>query len=327
MGSLTPLRLVNARTISKVVLGLFFVFLLIFPGTSRAQGVVGLDALNIALWPEYDRPEMLVIYKLVWAPSVTFPLEVSFPIPAAAGEPNAVAERAVGGELFNMAYQREVRGDWAVIRFTATMPEAQLEYYDPGIVKDGGARQYTYQWPGDYSVNALSVQVQQPAGSDDFRMNPDLGSPVQGTDTLNYYAADLGSLAVDESFDLTLRYTKSSDALSVELVELLQVQPAGPIDLETAGRVDITGSLSNMLVPLLLGSLGVVLIAGSGFWFWRSSRRAARSAARTRRRRRVSSAVIDTADEGAGVFCHQCGKRAAPSDRFCRACGTRLRAS
>ncbi len=160
--------------------------MLFFPVRSQAQGTVALDAVNVALWPEYDRPEMLVIYKLVWAPSVTFPLEVSLRIPAAVGEPNAVAERAVSGELFNMAYQREVRGNWAVIRFTATMPEAQLEYYDPGIVKDGSARQYAYQWPGDYAVNSFSVQVQQPAGSEAVSITPDLGLPVQGTDTLNY---------------------------------------------------------------------------------------------------------------------------------------------
>ncbi len=108
---------------------------------------------------------------------------------------------------------------------------------------------------------------------------------------------------------------------------MLQVQPSGPIDLETAGRVDITGSLSNLLVPLLLGSLGVVLIAGSGFWFWRSSRRAAQSAARTRRRKRTPSTVMDTPGDIAGIYCHQCGKRAAPGDRFCRACGTELRTS
>jgi len=232
--------------------------ILFLPVGSRAQGPVALEAVNVALWPEYDRPEMLVIYKLVWAPSVTFPLEVSLRIPAAVGEPNAVAERAVSGDLFNMAYQREVRGNWAVIRFTATMPEAQLEYYDPGIEKDGSARQYAYQWPGDYPVNSLSVQVQQPAGSEEIRITPDLGVPAQGPDTLNYFAGEFGSFGQGQAFDLTLNYTKGSDALSVEMVDLLQVQPSGPIDLETAGRVDITGSLSNLLVPLLLGSLGVV---------------------------------------------------------------------
>jgi hypothetical protein len=299
--------------------------MLVFPVKSHAQGEAALEALSIALWPEYDRPDMLVIYKYVWAPSVTFPLEVSLRIPAAVGEPNAVAERAISGELFNMAYQREVRGDWAVIRFTATMPEAQLEYYDPEIVKDGSARQYIYQWPGDYAVGSVSVQIQQPAGSDNVQITPDLGSPAQGPDTLNYYSADLGAFAAGETFDLELNYTKGSDALSVELVDLLQVQPSGPIDLDTAGRVDITGSLSNLLVPLLLGSLGVVLIAGSGFWFWRSSRRAAQSAARTRRRSRTPSTVIEAAGDVEGIFCHQCGKRAASGDRFCRACGTELR--
>ena len=307
----------------KLVLILVLAALVIMPGHVAAQTEPTLEALNIALWPEYDRPEILVIYKLLWSSTMTLPAEVSLRIPAAA-ELNALAERGVDGGLYNVAPEREVHGEWAVITFLATMPETQFEYYDPGLQKDGVSRLYTYQWPGDYPVDNLSFQVQQPAGAVDFQIEPGLGASTQGSDTLLYYGAEVGAVPAGETFNLSLDYQKSSDALSVELVDLIQVQPAEPITLDTPGRVSITDSLSNWLVPLLLGSLGLVLIAGSGFWFWRSGRKSP-PPPRARRGRRVTSVNLDNEVADGGVYCHQCGKRAAGGDRFCRACGTQLR--
>jgi hypothetical protein len=296
---------------------------MLLPGHVAAQQDVTLEALNVALWPEYDRSEMLVIYKLLWSSTVTLPAEVSLRIPAGA-ELNALAERAVDGGLYNVAPEREVHGEWAVITFLATMPEAQIEYYDPGLQIDGAVRQYTYQWPGDYAVDTLSFQVQQPAGAIDFSIEPGLGDSIQGSDTLLYYGAEVGTVPAGEPFFLDINYEKSSDALSVELVELIQVQPAEPIDLDTPGRVSLTDSLSNWLVPVLLGSLGLALIAGSGFWFWRSGRRPTPPHP-PRRGRRATSVNLDNEVADGGVYCHHCGKRASGGDRFCRACGMQLR--
>ncbi len=307
----------------KIIFIALLSVLMVLPGTAFAQQPLTLEALNVALWPEYDRPEMLVIYKMAWSSSVSLPAQVSLRIPATA-ELNALAERGVDGGLYNVAPEREVHGEWAVITFLATMPEAQLEYYDPGIQKEGANRVYTYQWAGDYPVEALSFQVQQPAGALDFNLVPSLGTGIQGSDTLFYYGAEIGAVPAGEPFLLDLNYQKSSDALSVELVELIQVEPSEPIDLDTPGRVNLTDSLSNWLVPVLLGSLGLVLIAGSGIWFWRSGRKTI-SPPRTNRRRRVTSVNLDNEVADGGVYCHQCGKRAAGGDRFCRACGTELR--
>ena len=120
------------------------------------------------LWPEYDRQAVLVIYRITLPPSVSLPVDLTIRIPAASGEPSAVAvkQATATGEtsLFTIPYTRQVSGEWALIQMTATNPEVQLEYYNSGLLKQEQSRQYEYRWPGDYAVNSFSIQVQHPSG-------------------------------------------------------------------------------------------------------------------------------------------------------------------
>jgi hypothetical protein len=305
--------------LSRFFFSLILLLLILNPVAALAQDGVPIDSLKVALWPEYDRPQMLVIYTVQWSSNLPLPAEVTLRIPAAAGEPNAVAAREVDGALYNVAYQREVRGEWAEITFIAPSREAQLEYYDPGLVKDGSQRNFTYTWPADYAVSALSVQVQQPAGAQDMTITPGLGESAQGGDGLFYYTADAGSFASGQTYAVDLAYQKDTDALSVELVEQIQVQPIEPISNDTPGRITMMDVL-----PWMVAIVAVLLIVGGALWMWRKPAPAAASL-RSRGRRRQARPAEPEQDDGGDIYCHQCGKRAAPGDHFCRVCGTKLR--
>jgi len=128
--------------------------------------------MQIALWPEYDRPSVLVIYRIVLADQVSLPTRLSLRIPASAGEPNAVAEIDVAaGGLVNVAYARQVSGDWATLDFTVRSPEIQVEYYDPALDRQDVSRHFEYLWPGDYTIQALSIEIQQPLGASNLRIS------------------------------------------------------------------------------------------------------------------------------------------------------------
>lgn len=292
----------------------------IMAGAARAQGLLSLSSLEVDLWPEYDRPEMLVIYRITLPANITLPVDLSLRIPAAAGEPSAVAvvQPSSTGEksLFTIPYERTVSGDWGEINLTATMPELQLEYYDPGLVRQGAARQFEFNWPGDYAVEALSVQVQQPVGARELSISPASGSGVTGQDGLLYYNKQVGSLTAGQTFSLSINYQKDSDTLSASS---LTVQPGAPVSEVSSSQVSLRPYL-----PWGLGILGVLLIAGGGLWYWRSGR-GGKEPEGTRRRRKPASAAREASQPAEPVYCHSCGKRAAPGDRFCRVCGTQLR--
>jgi hypothetical protein len=295
----------------------FFLLALIFsPFRVVAQTPISLRSLEVDIWPEYDHPTALVIYHIVLPAELTLPLELKIHIPTAAGEPNAVAVREADGTLLSLAYTRTVNGDWSEITFTTTMPQVQVEYYDPSLVKNGSKRTFTYQWPGDYAVEAFTIQVQQPVGASDLKLTPNMGSPATGEDGLVYYNTDAGSLAAGQSFTLSLEYTKADNALTAES---LKVQPSVPV-----GGVSASQRVLLNILPWALGGVGLLLIAGAVvWWYWQSGLgKSPRKA--SHRRRRLVIAPEESIPEG-NIYCHHCGKRAVPGDRFCRACGTRLR--
>jgi hypothetical protein len=260
---------------------------------------------------------VLVIYQITLDSTATFPATVSLRIPTAAGEPNAVAEQQSDGSLYNITSTRQIDGDWATITFTTTTPKVQLEYYDPGITKDGSARHYEYNWPGDYAITQLTIQVQEPLGAIDMRISPSLGAGAIGSDNLTYYNQDIGAISAGQTIQITIDYQKSTDTLSA----------TGPVAPSTAVPQSSAADLNiSTLLPWILGILGAGLIIGAIVWFWRSGRQ--RPARQTRRRRskvEPNAPEAETVSEEDAVYCSQCGKRAGPGDQFCRSCGTPIR--
>jgi hypothetical protein len=292
------------------------VMLALVSSVVMAQNPVSLSNLEVDLWPEYDRPSVLVIYRVTLSPDVSLPADLTLRIPAAAGEPNAVAAKQPDGSLVNVDHERVIKGDWAEISFTATLPELQLEYYDPNITRDGTTRRFEYRWPGDYSVQAMQVQVQQPLGASNLRTSPSLGNQVTGADGLEYYKANIGALSAGQEFEISVEYEKATDSLTAAG---LQVQPSAPMaDTASSWRSQISAAL-----PWGLLVLGVILLFGGAAWYWQSGKRGEGSK-QPRRRRKADAVAEKPAPEG-HIYCHSCGKRAGPGDRFCRACGTRLR--
>ena len=300
---------------SKWLIPLLLIIFLCISIPSHAQSPVIFSTLTVDLWPEFDRPEMLVIYKGVLSPEVSLPVEVTMRLPAKAGTPAAVAVGMDAASVADVAYETQVSGDWVEVTFIAALPAIQFEYYDPGLAKDGVQRTYTYQWLGDYKVDAMTVQVQHPVGSSDVQVTPAGGKTVQGGDGLLYTSSEIGSVEAGTSFSIGLTYQKATDDLSVKS---LDVQPSAPISPETEGRINL-----NQIWPWALGALGLLLIAGGGFWYWQSGRQ--EPVARIRRRQKKGEPLVEEETSDKEVYCHQCGKRASSGDRFCRACGTRLR--
>jgi hypothetical protein len=302
--------------LKKILPLLLILMVLISFSGAHAQENPGFSAVEVNLWPEFDRPSMLVIYHITLSPETTLPAEMNIRIPLVAGVPNAVAARQPNGSLINIPYTQEEDGNWSQIIFQATNPELQIEYYDPSLSIDGTSRHFAYLWPGDYAVDSFVIQVQEPLGAIDMQISPSLGSGAPAGDGMVYYTSQVGPLTEGQSFVITVDYEKDSDELSAGSVP---VQPSGPLEDTTPGSVTLSSAL-----PFILGGLGVLLIAGGAWWYWQSGReRPQPNKKRARSRRKPVSQSQEAAGEH--IYCHQCGKRAMSGDLFCRACGTELR--
>jgi hypothetical protein len=298
----------------KWIFAMVFGWLFLWSGVAQAQTPVSLAKLEVDLWPEYDRPDMLVVYHMFLDPSTALPANLVVSVPAAAGEPAAVAVRNADGQLYNVAYTRVVNGDLAQISFSTSALEIQFEYYDPGLTKNGPIRSFTYQWPGGYAVKAFSVQVQQPSGASSMQITPTLGAGIPGEGGLMYFSSDLGALSAQQLMTVSLTYQKSTDNLSVQTGK---VGPSAPVNDSTPGRASF-----GTLWIYGLGGLSLLLIGGAGAWYWRSVHN---TAAPQRQRHAAYREKVTQPSQEMQLYCHQCGKKASAGDVFCRSCGARLR--
>ena len=304
---------------------LLLIFLLISPLPAAAQTGLELDTLRIDIWPEYDQPSVLVIYRFTLAADTALPAQVSMRIPADAGEPYNVAMKDVDGMLYTLSYTTRLDGDWLWVDFSSTSAEVQLEYYDARLHADGAARHFTYTWPGDFTVHDVNVIVQQPLHAAEMAISGLESAGTPGSDGMTYYAANFGALQQGEGFSLEMDYTNASGALSAVS------QPVMPVQALEEGAGQRTSFLG--VLPWVLGGFGLLLILFGGWWYVRTVKGApgAKKRRHTPRRSEVEAPYGPPASgdgpapvEGA-VYCHQCGKRAGSGDVFCRACGSKLR--
>ena len=289
----------------------------LIPFGASAQTQPSLASLTVDLWPEFDKPSMLVMYQFTLSPQVRLPAEISLRIPASAGVPHAVANCQPDGGCFNAPFNQQPAGEWSELTFQATLPDLRVEFYDPALTRDGSKRHYEYTWPGDYAVESFKIRVQEPEGAENMVVKPGTFSAGPADDGLTYYSLDAGSVPAGQTVQVVIDYDKNTDTLSNSS---MPVQPSEPLSGETSGRTSLTSAL-----PFVLGLVGLALIIGGGVWYWRSGRQKPQPVQARRNRRKTASAPVSNEAVEGNVYCHQCGKRAAPGDRFCRTCGTQLR--
>ena len=251
---------------------------------------------------------MLVINQFVLSQQTPLPASVTLRFPKD-GNLMAVAVETTDG-LFNKEFgPPTTQGDWQAITIKVESYDPhRIEYYQP-LTRDGNKRQFKYQWFGDYYVKEFAVSILVPADSTELITSPVLqtttttmnGSATTGTVTKN-------ELKMGNSFQFELAYQRATDAL---ISPSDQIQPSEPVGASTPGRVSIAN------LPLIIGGFGLALIAIALFSYWRSTQS---TESKPRRRHRQ---IEEEAGEQA--YCHECGARANPGDRFCRTCGSRLR--
>lgn len=283
---------------------------LLSPSSAGAQGGIKLDLMNTELWSEFDKPSMLVISQFIVSQDTPLPAEVTLRFPK---EGNLVAVAVESeGQLFNKEFSGPAeQGDWQAITLNVDSYEPhRIEYYQP-LTRGGDKRQFKYQWFGDYSVKEFAVSIRVPADSTELITSPVLQSTGTTADGLGLIGTvTKNDLKMGNSFQFDLEYQRTSDALT-DPRQAEQVQPVQPVGADTPGRVSIEN------LPLIIGGFGLALIGIALFAYWRSTQT---SETKPRKRHRHSQAESDEQ-----AYCHECGARAHPSDRFCRTCGSRLR--
>ena len=288
-----------------------WLFVLLLPFAVQAQGQVRFSSAKVYLLPEYDQPKTLVLTQLTLASDTALPVQLTLSIPAKA-QIWAVALADSTGALVDAAYTSKPQSDLTELSFSSDSLTVHVEYYDT-LLKNGSARHIEYDWLGDYAVDALTVDFQQPVGATNLVLVPPSVS-ITTEQGFTHDQTGAVSLAAGQTFRLTANYQKQTNNLSAPTPQG-STSPSLP---QNALNQLITGNQ----LSILLGLLGGLLVVGAliSLVFWQRNQTAAPNRKRHDRLATAGKHLDDNV-----VYCSQCGKRADPGDTFCRACGARLR--
>lgn len=279
------------------------------------QAAPSLATLQISLWPEFDRPDVLVIYRGLLAADTPLPVPVEFAIPADVGDLHALAYVDESGQRLNLTSTSRVEGQERIFSFELPALAFQLEYYDPLPVDETGQRSYTFGYQADYAVRDLSVEVLEPPTASNFVLEPPADSVVP-EGSLVYHVAQVGALAVDEARTWTLRYDKDNADLTISMMQ--QEQP--PSALPTAAS-PVEGDTSTVLL-FFVAFVALVAVGAVAFWLGRrtgNEEEPPLDASFPARKKRQGPA------RGQGAFCHRCGTQLRSDSEYCHKCGTQVR--
>jgi hypothetical protein len=294
----------------------------------EAQQSSTLSSLEISLWPEYDRPDLLVIYRGQFAEGTPLPVQVDLRLPPGVVQPHAVAFVGEDAQRFNQEYSTRVEGDRVVVSFELSTLSFQMEYYTPLPVDASGQREFTYSYTADYPISALSLEVQVPPTADAFAIEPPADSTIQGSGGLTYELIEAGPLAQGETQSWTFRYHKSGSELTAD--SQAPAQSTGGATTPAAQSSD-----GSTIIIFAVSFVALVAVGAGAFWLGKQTQPASPAPVEPRgksKRRgsgggsRLQQLTHSARDGEEAFFCHQCGAALRPDSEFCHKCGTQVRA-
>ncbi|MGD8902526.1 MAG: zinc-ribbon domain-containing protein, partial [Anaerolineae bacterium] len=289
----------------------------------HAQDSPSLASLDISLWPEYDRPELLVIYRGQLDADVELPASLEIAIPAQVGQPTAVAYVDEAGERLNQQYTTRLEGDSLIVTFELVTQRFQLEYYDALPQGDAGERTFTFAYTADYPTTAVNIEFQVPPTAQNFQLSPPADAVVEGGGGLSYHLVQAGTLAAGDTREWTFSYVKDNAELTAAGLEpVASPVPAAPA---TEG-----GSGDSTIWIFLVSFVALIGVGVTGYWLGHRTQEASQRVqpATKPRKRRGSGRGEQTqppAPGGVALFCHQCGAELRSDSAFCHKCGASVR--
>ncbi len=303
-----------------LLIQLFWLAVLAWP--VQSQELPTLSDLQVSLQPEFDRPEMLVIYRGQFEADTPLPVPVEISIPTSVGAPSAVAYADEEGGLFNQEYTTRIEGDWLVVAFELGVQAFQVEYYDP-LARQAGRREYEVAFVADYPIDTLRLDVQVPPTAEQFVLEPAADAVTLEDDGLLYHRSQIDSVAQGETLGWTISYQKADDDLTLTGFTSPQASAVAPAP--AAQERD-----QSIVWVFLIAFFCLVAVGAAAFWLGRRAQPPPPPAAATKRRGSGRGARTDrlalSAFPGDESFhCHQCGALLRSDSAFCHKCGTPVR--
>ncbi len=265
-----------------------------------------IDSLDIEIWPDYDKPFVLVLLTGTLAGDTRLPATISLPLPESA-QLNAVARiDSKDGTMKDDIFSSTDPPD--TLTFITPDLRFRVEYYLP-YAADQNQRSFDYTWLAAISVNNFQLRVQRPTSASTFITEPATANIFKSVDGFDYHTFPRQAVTAGQPFSLHVDYKMTTDQLSA--ASLLPPNTSK----QTNALPAMPRTRSGMNWALVTVVTGGLLIFAALIWQIASRRPASNI------RKPIDSGV---AKQSRAKFCRNCGEPIDLGDRFCRGCGSEL---
>jgi hypothetical protein len=292
----------------KRKLSMLIMFFMLMPmATGFAQNPVSvINALDIEIWPDYDKTSVLVMLTGTLPGDSRLPASITLPLPEAA-RLNAVAriDPKDGGMKDDIFSSTDPPG---TLTFITPDLRFRVEYYLP-YTANASQRSFDYHWLAAVSVNNFQLRVQQPSSAGTLNTKPAAANVVRSADGFDYHTFPARPVPAGQSFSLRVDYKMTTTQLSATSMP----PPNTSIQLPAIPAASSAGAGVNWALAAMVS--GGLIMIGALIWQITSRRRASNI------RKPIASRV---AKQSQGKFCGNCDAPIDEGDRFCSGCGSEL---
>lgn len=275
-----------------------------------------LAQLKISVWPEYDKPSVLVMLDGTLADTSNLPREISVLIPSSAALLVTTWENADGTLAAEQPSQSTNLGDgFTRVAYTVRTPKFHVEYYDD-LLRGAPDKTMDFVFKAPAPADQVSLEVQQPLKATNFSVTPSTQTTRNDNAGFKYFVLQESKIAIGQTMTAQVKYTKIDPNPSARSLPTPPPLPA------TAPTTTASSTWNNLFIVVALVTLGLVAILGFIILRQRSLgvSPAAMAAPRSKSRRSPRRA-----ESSESVFCTQCGRALGSEDNFCPRCGAKRR--
>lgn len=275
--------------------------------TGFAQDPVSvIEALDIEIWPDYDKPSVLVLLTGTLPGDSRLPASVTLPLPETA-QINAVA-RIDGNDGVMKDDIVSSSDPSGTLTFITPDLRFRVEYYLP-YTADNNQRSFDYTWLAAIAVNNFQLRVQRPTSASTLNTGPANANVVRTGDGFVYHTFPARAIPAGQSFSLRVDYKMTNAQLSATSMP----PPNTNMQITALPTASSTGSGINWALAAVVSGGLIIIVAV----IWQIASR--RPSPNIRK-------PIDSRDEkqSRAKFCRNCGEPIDEDDRFCRRCGSKL---
>ncbi|MBI2954549.1 MAG: zinc ribbon domain-containing protein [Chloroflexi bacterium] len=289
-----------------------------------AEETLSINKMKVEIMPEYDEPRVLVISQGDFNGPTDFNKKVSFKLPKDADVTEVCGLKKPNDEHLCQLYETTKVDDGLIVTFNLPVRDFYFEfYYNP--VQGAGERNIDFNFFGAYKIESLALEVQQPARSSDFKLQPE-AQQVSDAQGGKHYTYSFQKVEPDKPIALKMSYSKQDANPSVPKVKqgTAPVSTGGP-EMGTMGLVVGIVGVLGIAVVLMVRKRSPFAPEPAASYTYVANAGRGRATSRTTSPTPRASGPTPQVSGGTARFCPNCGASVGPGDSFCHSCGKKMR--